>query len=223
MTAAAEPGLIAAETCSTSAASSRPDEAPLQAPIPVPSGSPSSAASALRALPAASLTMNSASRMRMVPWVTRDSSSLRSAAPIRPSGNSTARKSTGPISSSPGSYSLDRTFRSCAETRRRSSPIQGDGALLREPAYVENAKAKGDEHAGDQPEADHDRCFCPAGQLEVVLQGGHPEHPFMGQLVGADLDRHRQRDDHEQAAEQDQQQLGPGDDRQAGQRPAEGE
>jgi len=45
----------------------------------------------------------------------------------------------------------------------------------------------------------------------------------MGELVRADLDHHRHRDDHEQAAEQDQQQFGPGDDGQARQRPAEGE
>jgi cystathionine beta-lyase/cystathionine gamma-synthase len=61
---------------------------------------------------------------------------------------------------------------------------------LREPAHVEDAEAEGHEHAGDEPEADHDRRFRPARQFEVMLQRRHLEHPFAAQLVGADLDYH---------------------------------
>jgi hypothetical protein len=63
----------------------------------------------------------------------------------------------------------------------------------------------------------------------MVMQRRDPEHPerFSGLELGdsehAHLDDDRHRDDHEQAAEQDQQQFGPGDDGQAGQRAAEGE
>jgi len=63
----------------------------------------------------------------------------------------------------------------------------------------------------------------------MMLQRRHPEHP--DRLAGpdprylehADLDHHRQRDDHEQAAQDRQQQLGSGHDRQAGQGAAEAE
>ncbi len=51
---------------------------------------------------------------------------------------------------------------------------------LQRSADVENAKPQGDADAGDDPEADHDGGFGPAGQLEVMLQRSHPEHPFAG-------------------------------------------
>lgn len=41
--------------------------------------------------------------------------------------------------------------------------------LLGEPAHVEDAESQCDEHAGDQPEADHDRRLGPARQLEMML------------------------------------------------------
>ncbi len=57
----------------------------------------------------------------------------------------------------------------------------------------------------------------------MVLQGRHPEHPPPGELEEPHLDDHRQGDEDEQAAQQDQQQLGAGEDGQPGQSPAEGQ
>jgi hypothetical protein len=56
-----------------------------------------------------------------------------------------------------------------------------------------------------------------------MLERRHSEDPFMRELVRPDLDHHRQRDDHEESAEQDQQQFGLGHDREARQGAAEAE
>src|SRR3984893_17098026 len=90
-------------------------------------------------------------------------------------------------------------------------------------ADVEDDETHGHADTGDDPEADHDGGLGPAGQLEVVLQRGHPEHPLAGQLERPHLDHHRQGDEHEQAAEQEEQQLGLGGDGQPGERAAEGQ
>src|SRR6516225_3791941 len=81
-------------------------------------------------------------------------------------------------------------------------------ALHREPGHVEDAEAGRDEQAADQPESDHDRGLGPAEQLEVMLERGHLEDPAPGQLVRPRHDDHREDDDHEQAAQDHEQQLG---------------
>src|SRR5918998_479543 len=92
-----------------------------------------------------------------------------------------------------------------------------------EPVGVEQAQPEGDRHPGHQPEADDHRVLGPAGQLEVVVQRGHPEHPAAGGAEEGHLDDHRERDRDEQPAEHDEQQLGAGDDGEAGEQPAEGQ
>ena len=81
-----------------------------------------------------------------------------------------------------------------------------------DPLRVEDAQPQGDEQPGDDPEPDDDGDLVPARELEVVLEGGHPEHTFAGHLERADLDDHRERDDDEQAAEDHDQHLGAGGD-----------
>jgi hypothetical protein len=86
---------------------------------------------------------------------------------------------------------------------------------------VEDAEAEGDGQPGDDPEAHDDGVLDPAGELEVVVDRRHVEHPLAGQLEDADLDDHRDRLDDEQPAEHDEQQLGVGDDGDAGERAAD--
>jgi hypothetical protein len=58
----------------------------------------------------------------------------------------------------------------------------------------------------------------------VVLERGHLEEPFaLGELEVADLDDHREGDEHEEAADEGEQQLGPGQDREAGDGAADGQ
>src|SRR4051812_18236995 len=96
-------------------------------------------------------------------------------------------------------------------------------SLTDHPFRVEDAEAEPDEEPGDDPEPDDDRHLGPAGELEVVLQRRHPEHPPARQLERADLDDHGQRDDDEEPAEEHQQHLGAGGDGEAGERAAERE
>ena len=105
--------------------------------------------------------------------------------------------------------------------RGASSSVGHDAG---DPLGVEDAEPGGHADARDDPEPDHDGDLLPAEQLEVVVQRRHPEQPFaLGELEVADLQDHRQRLDHEQPAEQDEQELGAGQDREPGQRAAERE
>src|ERR1035441_8043214 len=62
-------------------------------------------------------------------------------------------------------------------------------------AAVEDAQAQRGGDAGDDPEGCAVRGLGPAPQLEVMLQGGHPEPPFAAHLDRAALDDDRERDD----------------------------
>src|ERR1700754_1474531 len=74
---------------------------------------------------------------------------------------------------------------------------------------------------GDDPEAQDDLGLRPALELEVMVDRGHLEDPLAEGLEGEDLDQDRQRLDHEDAAEDDQQHLGPGHHRHARDRAAQ--
>src|ERR687892_410192 len=113
------------------------------------------------------------------------------------------------------------TARNCGQGLVRLAPTSHSGPAMRSvtagrscaghPLGVEHAQPERDEHAGDDPEPDHDRDLAPAGELEVVLQGRHPEQPTAaGGLEPADLQRDRERDEREQAPQQQQEHLGPG-------------
>ena len=103
----------------------------------------------------------------------------------------------------------------------RSAPRRGH--LLGRPSCVEEAEADDHAHALDDPEADHDKDLGPALEFEVVLERRHPEDALAGQPEGADLDDDGHGDQDEEAAEEREQQLGAGADRQAGERAAEGQ
>src|SRR3984893_16358783 len=60
---------------------------------------------------------------------------------------------------------------------------------------------------GNDPETQDDLRLRPGAQLEMVVDRRHQEHPFAGGLEGDHLNHHRQRLDHEDPPEQDQQQL----------------
>src|SRR5271166_2140558 len=51
-----------------------------------------------------------------------------------------------------------------------------------------DAQTAGDRR--EQPEADDHRGFRPADQLEMVVEGRHPEHPAPGGSEGQDLQHH---------------------------------
>src|SRR5215218_5597986 len=91
------------------------------------------------------------------------------------------------------------------------------------PLRVEDAQRQRHEQAGDDPEPDDDGDLLPAEQLEVVLERRHPEDPLAGQLERANLQDDRQGDQDEQAADDEQQDLGAAGDRQPGERAAEGQ
>src|SRR6478672_4614568 len=92
-----------------------------------------------------------------------------------------------------------------------------------EPFGIEQAEAERGRHRGQQPEPHHHRRLGPAGQLEMMMERSHFEHPHMTGLEDRDLDHHGQHLDHEEAGDHHQQQLGLGQDRQAGDQPAKGE
>src|SRR5271166_1881429 len=73
----------------------------------------------------------------------------------------------------------------------------------------------------DDPEAQDDLRLRPCPQLEMMVDGRHQEDPFARQLEVDDLDHDRQRLDHEDPAEQDQEQLGLCHDRHARDRAAQ--
>ena len=73
---------------------------------------------------------------------------------------------------------------------------------------------------GDDPEAEHDLGLRPGHHLEVVVQRRHQQDAAAEGLEGEDLDRDRERLDHEDAADDDQQHLGLGHHRQGADRPA---
>src|SRR5580704_2826126 len=62
----------------------------------------------------------------------------------------------------------------------------------------------------DDPEAQDDLRLRPSSQLEMMVYRSHQEHTLAGHLEGDHLNHDRQRLDHEDAAEQDQQHLGLG-------------
>ena len=96
----------------------------------------------------------------------------------------------------------------CIVTRlaHRRRPV-GDGAAAaqsRTPAEivgVEEAERHRHGQGGEDPEADDHGGLGPAGQLEVVVDRRHAEDPPAGQPEAAHLDDHRQRLEHEQAAD----------------------
>src|SRR4249919_1545209 len=57
------------------------------------------------------------------------------------------------------------------------------------------------EHDGDDPEPDHDLRLGPAELLEMMVDRGHPEHALSGNLERYHLHDHRDRFEHEQAAD----------------------
>src|SRR5262244_2999400 len=87
----------------------------------------------------------------------------------------------GPGEAGPGSPGA----RQHHKPRNRETPKRTGSGVS---ADVEDAEAQGYADAGDDPEADDDGGLGPAGQLEVVLQRGHPEYPLAGQLERSHLD-----------------------------------
>src|SRR2546430_217653 len=63
---------------------------------------------------------------------------------------------------------------------------------------------------GHDPEAQDDLRLRPRHQLEVVVHGSHQEHPSSEALEREHLDRHRERLDHEDPADDEEQHLGLG-------------
>src|SRR3569623_1963360 len=88
-------------------------------------------------------------------------------------------------------------------------------------AQLERGQADQGQERGHDPEADHDGRLGPAQLLEMVVDRGHQEHPLLGQLVVADLDHHRERLDHEEAADDAQHDLVLGADRAGAERAAQ--
>ncbi len=82
----------------------------------------------------------------------------------------------------------------------------------------------GDKESAQDPEPDHDGDLGPALEFKVVLERGHLEEPFaLGDLEVAHLDDDRQRDEDEEAADEGEQQFGPGQDGEAGDGAADGQ
>ncbi len=67
--------------------------------------------------------------------------------------------------------------------RRDHGALSGGG----QEARGEQAEADRHADAGDGAEPDHDVDLAPVGQLEVVVQRHHPEHPFTGGREEDDL------------------------------------
>src|SRR5256714_10913020 len=138
---------------------------------------------------------------------------------------SSARAAAAPATPVPATSTLNacpvHSLRG-AQTRRLPSslPLVGpdDAAPLPlassmdHPEEVPVEEAEPDRHADprDDPEPDHDVDLAPPGQLEMMVQRGHPEHPFTGGTERDDLDDQRQRGDHEEQADDEQEQLGTG-------------
>ena len=68
-------------------------------------------------------------------------------------------------------------------------------------SQLQRRKACERQHHGNDPKADHDLRFGPAELLVVVMNGRHLEHALAGELERNDLDDHRNRFQHEQAAD----------------------
>ncbi len=77
--------------------------------------------------------------------------------------------------------------------------------------------------AGEQPEPHDDRELRPTTDLEVVMDRRHAQHPFAKPAVRDDLRDHRKRLDHREAGEKRQEQMGAGQQREAGHRAADRE
>src|SRR3954463_2503515 len=69
-------------------------------------------------------------------------------------------------------------------------------------AQLQRGESKECKHQRRDPEAHDDLGFRPSQELEVVVQRGHLEDAFLAQLVAADLQDHRERLDHEDAADE---------------------
>src|SRR4051812_25485615 len=97
----------------------------------------------------------------------------------------------------------------------------------RDPLGVEDAETGRHTDAADDPEPDRDRHLLPAEHLEVVVDRRDAEEPAPGagqapgDLEAADLEQHGHCLHHEQPAQDHQQQLGAGHDRQPRDGPAE--
>src|SRR5690606_37794689 len=102
---------------------------------------------------------------------------------------------------------------------RPSKPGTGIMAL----SQLHGGEAGEGQHGRDDPEADHHRRLRPAHLLEVVVDRGHQEDALAGGLEVGDLDHHRGRLDHEQAADDAQHQLVLGGHGDGAERAAEGQ
>src|SRR4029450_7733916 len=67
-------------------------------------------------------------------------------------------------------------------------------------SQLQRRKAGERQHHSNDPEADHDLRLGPAELLIVVVDGRHLEHALAGELERHDLDDHRNRFQHDQAA-----------------------
>lgn len=71
-------------------------------------------------------------------------------------------------------------------------------------AEFEGSKAEEGEEEGHDPEADDDSVFFPAAELEVVVERGHAEDAFAGELEAGDLKDDREGFCDEDAADDDE-------------------
>src|SRR5690242_1050687 len=155
-------------------------------------------------------------------WTSTPASESLPAACARPALS--AEPESTPITSAPRSRSA-----SAAATPERARPTTrygpgGSGGrkpwLLPTDRELVQREADRGERRGDDPETQDDLRLRPGLQLEMVVNRGHQEHPLAERLKREDLDHDRQRLDHEDPAEQDQQHARVGHDRQARDRAA---
>src|ERR1700722_4482546 len=88
---------------------------------------------------------------------------------------------------------------------------------------VEDAEAQGAEEPAEYPEADDDRRLGPAAELEVMVDGGHPEDAPVESAEADDLQYDRDRLHHEEPADDEQQQIEVEQQAQRGQAGADGQ
>ena len=109
--------------------------------------------------------------------------------------------------------------RSAAAAARAREPVDERLHSVRERrtdlrvVLVEEREAGGAEDAGDDPEAHHDLRLRPGLHLEVVVQRGHQEDAPAPPAERDHLEHHRERLDHEDPTDEQQQELDLEEDR----------
>src|SRR6201996_6170972 len=82
-----------------------------------------------------------------------------------------------------------------------ANEVTGIMIAITSSAQLQRRKPGQRQHHRDDPEPDHDLRLGPALLLEMMVQRRHPEDALAGQLERRDLHDHRDRFQHEQAAD----------------------